>query len=66
MLLICCNISNHYEHSYWFAIELLLNCREAWGGRTALGHRRRRGAQGGGEGEMIPTINLPNKQRNRK
>ena len=26
--------------------------RGAWGARTALGHRRRRGAQGGGRGGM--------------
>ena len=38
--------------------------RGAWGTRTDLGHRRRRlWARGG---EMIPTINLANKQRKRK
>ena len=34
--------------------------RGAWGARAALGHRRRRGARGGGE--MLPTIISPKKQ----
>ena len=44
--------------------------RGVWGARTALGHRRRRGARGGGEGRggggMLSTMNLENIQKKKR